>query len=155
MPTDGNVKYTVSATPIVEVTDTEASGTWSTIASDVGKTLGGSGSVSCSWDDTIGYTDGDPTYVIIGDEATLHPAGEAFTDVRFIFIKHSGYTSAAKTITTDETLDIYAGNVAGGALFATLGSGDAIVLPFAVIGTPILSAASSSGNIAVEIMGTA
>jgi hypothetical protein len=151
-----NVKYAVSATPIVEVTNSEASGTWSAIAKDVGKTLGGSGSVTCNWGTTIGYTDGDPAHVVIGAaEATLHPTAGAWTGVKFVYIKHSGYEEDAKETVTESTLNIYAGDVAGGALFATLGPGDAVVLPFATAGTPVLSAESSSGNIAVEVMGTA
>jgi hypothetical protein len=151
-----NVKFSVSATPIVEVTDSEASGTWTAIAKDVGKTLGGSGSVTCTWATTIGYSNGDPAHVVIGEsEATLHPADSAWTDVKFVYIKHSGYEEDSKATATTSTLKIYAGNVAGGSLFAILGPGDAIVLPFAVAGTPVLSAESSSGDIAVEVMGTA
>jgi hypothetical protein len=142
-----NVKYAVSATPIVEVTDSEASGTWSAIAKDVGKTLGGSGSVTCVWGDTIGYTDGDPTHVV----ATTATSLGTFSSVKFVFIKHSGYTDDARETATESTLSV----MEGGNQFAVLGPGDALVLPFAVADTPVFTGTSSSGAIAVEVMGTA
>ena len=142
-----NVKYAVSATPIVEVTNSEASGTWSAIAKDVGKTLGGSGSVTCTWGATEGYSAGDPTHAI----ATTATSLGTFSSIKFVFIKHSGYEEDSRETATTSTLAV----LSGGVKFCELGPGDAVVLPFAVAATPVLTGTSSSGAIAVEVMGTA
>ena len=140
------VEFSVSCTPIKSVPAGENVAV-DTIAADVKKSLGGNGSVTCTWGSTIGYSAGDPTHVIASSATSLG----TFNSVKFVFIKHSGYTDDAKTTTTASTLEI----LEGGNKFAVLGPGDAIVLPYAVADTPVLTATSSSGNVAVEVMATA
>lgn len=139
------VEFAVSATPVYSHAAGEGSAV-DAIAADVGKSLGGSGSVTCTWGSTIGYSSGDPVHVIASTATSLG----TFTSVKFVFIKHSGYTTDALTTSTTSTLSV----MEGGNQFAVLGAGDAIILPYAVADTPVLTATSSSGNIAVEVMGT-
>jgi len=140
------VEFAVSCTPVASVGAGENVAV-DTIAADINKSLGGSGSVTCTWGTTIGYSAGDPTHVVASSATSLG----TFTDVKFVFIKHSGYEEDALETTTDSTLSV----MEGGNQFAVLAPGDAIVLPYAVADTPVLTATSSSGNIAVEVMATA
>jgi len=140
------VEFAVSATPVVSVAADENVAV-DTIAADVNKSLGGSGSVTCTWGATIGYAAGEATHVVASTATSLG----TFTDVKFVFIKHSGYQEDALTTATTSTLSV----MESGNQFAVLGAGDAIVLPYAVADTPVLTATSSSGNVAVEVMGTA
>ncbi len=142
---NGKIKFSVSVTPVLEVTDSEASGTWTTIAKDVGKTLGASGEHAVTWGTSIGYDGGSPTYVQASSATSLG----TFTDVKFVYIKHTGFSDSGLTTSTDSTLSI----LESGNQFAVLGKGDAIVLPYAVVDTPVLTATSSSGNIQVEVLG--
>ena len=143
---NGKVKFSVSVTPILEVTDAEADGTWSTVAKDVGKTLGGSGEHAVTWGTTIGYEAGVPTYKEITSATSLG----TFTSVKFVFIKHTGYSDAAKTTATDKTVSIMESTNQ----FAVLGPGDAIILPYAVVDTPVLTATSDDASaVQIEVMG--
>jgi|TARA_Y100000310_G_scaffold102652_1_gene100822 hypothetical protein len=139
------VDFAVSATPVVTVAAGENVEV-DTIAADVNRSLGGSGSVACTWGTTVGYTAGDPAHAIVTSATSLG----TFSSVKFVFIKHSGFEEDALTTATTSTLSV----MESGNQFAVLAAGDAIILPFAVADTPVLTGTSSSGAIAVEVMAT-
>jgi hypothetical protein len=69
------VEYAVSATPIVTVAPGENTEV-DTIAVDVGKSIGGSGSSTVTWGTTVGYGSGSPVYVTT---ATNYAVGQTAT----------------------------------------------------------------------------
>lgn len=148
-------EYTTTATASDDITNDVANVTssFSRIHPKINKTLGGSGSINATIAVGVGgWTAGDPAHVIVGSATSLG----TFTSVKGVFIKHSGYTTDGKTVTTSQLLTVTSKDVAGNAsTIAVLGSGGAIVLPFETATTPILEGTSASGNIAVEVMGTA
>ena len=142
-------EYSTTNTASNDITGDIANATpsYSRIHPSIGKSLGGSGSINASIGVGIGgWSSGDPTHVIASTATSLG----TFTSVKGVFIKHSGFTDDAKTTTTSSTLTIIMGSVT----IAILGNGGAIVLPFENATTPSITATSSSGNIAVEVMGT-
>lgn len=140
------VDYAVSCTPIYSHSNAEGASV-DVIASDVGKTLGAQGSISVTWGSTVGYSAGAPTYVAATNTTSLG----TFTNVKFVYIKHTGFSDTAQTTTTSAYLTV----MVGGIVFARLAPGQAIVLPFYIATSPALSATSSSGTTQVEIMATA
>ena len=144
-------EYTTTATASDDVSYVVANVTtsFSRIHPKVNKTLGGSGSINATIAvDVGGWNAGDPTHKIINSgNAVLG----TFSSVKGVFIKHSGFTDDARTVATSATLTLIMGSVP----IAILGKGGAIVLPFENATTPAITATSSSGDIAVEVMGTA
>ena len=140
------VEFAVSATPIYTHVSNDEGAESDVIQADVGKSLGGSGSVAATWGTVIGFDDGVKTHAIV---ATADSLG-TFTSVKFVYIKHSGFEENTLETATASTLSV----MESGNQFAVLAPGDAIILPFAVADTPVLTGTSSSGDIAVEIMAT-
>lgn len=160
-----HIKYSVSMDVVDEYTTTNtASGditgdvanstvSYSRIHPSIKKTLGGSGKIDASIGVGVGsWSAGDPTHVIASTDTSLG----TFTSVKGVFIKHSGFTDDAKTTETSSTLTIKTNSSPNNekVTIAVLNSGGAIVLPFETASTPVLEGTSSSGNIAVEVMGT-
>ena len=154
-----HIKYAVSIDVVDEYSTTNTASSditgdianvtinYSRIHPSINRTLGGSGKYNASIGVGVGgWSSGDPAHVIASTATSLG----TFTSVKGVFIKHSGYTDDAKTTVTSETLTI----IMGAVTIAVLGSGGAIVLPFETATTPVITATSSSGNIAVEVMGT-
>ena len=139
------VEYAVSATPVASVVAGENVAV-DTIAADVGKSLGGSASITTTHD-TDGYTSGAPDYDeaedSTGTDSTLGSSG-----YDFVFIKNTGYKYDGGAL----------GEVSAGNLVVTLGSqevctlpaGGAIVLPSVPAVAIKVISDSATDNIAVE-----
>jgi hypothetical protein len=123
------------------------------VAKDVGRTVGGSGSVTVTWGSTIGYTAGVPTY----KEGGSVTAWSTSTPVKFAYFKHTGYTlvggdGGTLGIPTIETWQITINSV----VVAELAPGQAIIFPVAVAAVLAFTTRSSSdGSIAIEYFWTA
>jgi hypothetical protein len=72
------------------------------------------------------------------------------SSIKLALIKHSGFTSVLRDTTTASTLSI----IMGGVTIAVLEAKGALVLPFAIATTAVMTATSSSGNICAEVIGT-
>ena len=150
-----NIKYAVSATPIYTMQDAEASSDVDVIAADIAKTVGGSGSSTCGFANTIGFGSGAPAYAESGASfsGTALSIG-TFTTTKFVYIKHTGYLwDDASTLgaATDQGLKICTvATIADATTIAVLNPGDAIVLPFNTAGTPTFWSAGDGVSIAVE-----
>jgi|TARA_R110002167_G_scaffold87677_2_gene236722 hypothetical protein len=155
------VEYAVSATPIVTVAPGENTEV-DTIAVDVGKSIGGSGSSTVTWGTTVGYGSGSPVYVTT---ATNYAVGQTatslgtFTDAKFIFVKHSGYlfssSSALGAATTAKLKVCMIATIAAATTVAILNAGEAIILPYNVANTATLFVAGDGVAIATEVMKSA
>ncbi len=143
------VEFAVSATPIYTHSAGEGTSV-DTIASDVNKTLGGSGSQATTWGTTEGYASGAAVYK---SATTSVDSLDTLTSIVFLFIKHSGYTTSNLDVSTsaDSKLTVSLGDTA---VIAILSPGDAIVLPYATATSPDIKVKSDSGTIAVEYMAT-
>jgi len=154
MATNDKVQFAVSATPIESVgTSQQGSVDSFIVASEVGRSIGGSGQVlnlETGWDGSggaaHGYDDGVP-YYISSAKATTPTAFSALTAVEFVIIKHSGYIYSSATVLgavnitdylTIRTLAGTDGNVLTGLatlddgeqpIIAVLYAGEAISLP--------------------------
>lgn len=160
-----HIKYAVSMDVVDEYTTTNtASGditndvadkttTYSRIHPKIKKKLSGNRKYNAAIGVGVGgWSSGDPAHVIVGTSAT---SLGTFSSVKGVFIKHSGYTTDAKTVETSQLLTITSEDGSGNAsTIAVLGSGGAIILPFETATTPVLKGTSASGDIAVEVMGT-
>ena len=73
-----------------------------------------------------------------------------YLGLKLAFIRHSGFTSAARDVPTTATLSIIMGSVT----IAVLEVGGALVLPFATATTAVITAAASTGTICAEVIGT-
>lgn len=125
------------------------------IQPEIGKTLGGGRKYDASVTVGVGgWTDGDPTHVICATTGTNYLVGSASAaaSVKAVFIKHSGYSDDAKTTATTALLTVKSDS---GNIISVLGPGGAIVLPFETATAVKFTGLSSSGDIAVEVMGTA
>ena len=152
------VEYAVSATPVMTVAAGENVAV-DTLAADVSKTLGGSGSSTVTWGSTVGYGSGNPVYVTT---ATNYANGQTasslgtFTNAKFIFVKHSGYlyssSSALGAVTTAKLKICMAATIAAATTVAILNAGEAIILPYNVATTPTLFVAGDGVAIATEVM---
>ncbi|GAG39136.1 unnamed protein product [marine sediment metagenome] len=99
------VQFAVSATPIESVgTSQQGSVDSFIVASEVGRSIGGSGevlSLATGWDGSggaaHGYDDGVP-YYISSAKATTPTAFSALTDFEFAIIKHSGHIYSSATV---------------------------------------------------------
>lgn len=149
------VEYAVSATPVAAVGAGENVAT-ETIAADVNKSIGGSGSVTVTW--------GTTTYAPYVTSATNLAAGQTaatlgtFTNAKFVVIKHTGYlysSASALGAATDAKLKVtMVAAIANATTVAILNAGDAIILPYNVACTPTLFSAGDGVAIAVEVMAT-
>ena len=161
------VDYSVSMTPVFSHPAAEGEAI-DAVARDVGKTLGGSGSVECTWGTTVGYgnvTAGVADRVASGTSYdttdTAVTLGALPASTRFYFVKHSGFLwdAAASDKLGDATLlDVkitMAATIADATTVCVLGPGQAICLPFASEDTtpgPFFSGGNGAA-IAMEIMG--
>ena len=141
------VEFAVSCTPIVSVA-AEASGdnmAVETLSYEIQKSLGGGGSVTANFTTVTGYNNGTPTYV----NASASPVSlGTFTNIKFLFIRHTGFNSLG--VATSEYVSI----LVSGAIVANLGPGQAIVLPYYSVTSPVVTAQSQSDDIPVEVMAT-
>ena len=150
------VDFAVSATPVYSHAAGEGAAV-DAIAADVGKSLGGSGSVAHTWGTTVGYASGSPTLVAAGtnyaESQTALTLG-TFTTANLIFIKHSGFLSDGTTVSTVDVKITMAETIADATTVAVLGPGEAIVLPYGSdTVTPTLWAAGNGEAVGVEVMG--
>ena len=150
-----NIKYAVSATPIYTMSDAEAGSDVDVIAADIAKTVGGSGSSTCGFTNTSGFTAGVPEYAESGASfsGTALTIG-TFTNTKFVYIKHTGYLwddAATLGLAATAKLKICTlASIAAATTIAVLSPGDAIVLPFNTAGTPTFWSAGDGVSIAVE-----
>ena len=142
------VDFAVSATPVYSHAAGEGAAADS-IAADVGKSVGGSGTQLTTWGSTEGYSAGDPVHKVA---TTTAASLDTLTSVVFLFVKHSGYEDDAKTtVNSTSKVSVMLGDTNP---FAMLSSGDAIVLPFATATSPDVQVKTDSGSVAVEYMAT-
>lgn len=145
------VEFAISATPIYSHAAGEGLAS-DVMATDVGHTVGGNGSVTVTWGSTWGYAAGVPSYESSGGYITTASS-------KFVFIKHTGYTyvsSAALGVVTAATLTLTIGDTSlDESVLAVLSPGEAIILPFAVAKTVSIGTAASTGTIAIEYFWTA
>jgi hypothetical protein len=145
------VEFAVSATPIYTASNAEMSDT-DVVAKDVGRTVGGSGSVTVTWGSTTGYTAGVPSYKE-GYLGTL-----TCTSAKFLYIKHTGYTlvggdGGTLGVPTTETLIL---NDSNATPLAELGAGDAMIFPCKNAHNLAFTFLShDNGSIAIEYFWTA
>jgi len=151
------VDFAVSATPVHTHTTGEGQANTDSIAADVGKSLGGSGSIAHTWGSTVGYGSGNATLVAAG---TNYAVGQTavtlgtFTSANFVFIKHSGFLSNGTTVSNVDVKITMAATIADATTVAVLGPGEAIILPYGSdTVTPTLWAAGNGEAVGVEVMG--
>ena len=123
------VTFAVSCTPQEELTN-ENSGTTYVIASEVNKSLGGSGTATCaSYAGTAanqGYLNATVNYMEAVDSADTTDISAEGT-ATFVFIKNTGYTFSSATALGDalaKSLKVMSGTT----LISVLDAGEAIVL---------------------------
>ena len=123
------VTFAVSCTPQEELTN-ENSGTTYVIASEVNKSLGGSGTATCaSYAGTAadqGYLNATVNYMEAIDSADTTDISSEGT-ATFVFIKNTGYTFSSATALGDalaKSLKVMSGST----LISVLDAGEAIVL---------------------------
>lgn len=143
------VDFSVSATPVFTHTAGEGQADVDSIAADVGKSIGGSGSVTTTWGTTEGYLAGDPVHKIVTTAVSL----DTLTNIKFLFIKHSGFEDDAKT-TANTASELHVMLASDTVKFACLAAGDSIILPYATAESPDIRVKTSTGTIAVEYMAT-
>tara|TARA_R100001082_G_scaffold105361_1_gene77391 strand:+ start:9049 stop:9546 length:498 start_codon:yes stop_codon:yes gene_type:complete len=123
------VTFAVSCTPQEELTN-ENSGTTYVIASEVNKSLGGSGTATCaSYAGTAadqGYLNATVNYMEAIDSADTTDISSEGT-ATFVFIKNTGYTFSSATALGD-ALDKSLKVMSGSTLISVLDAGEAIVL---------------------------
>ena len=142
---NGRVDFAVSCTPIFTHTNVEGPDI-DVIASDIGKSVGGSGSIDVTWGsaDPEGYANGSPVYTIA--TTTLSTSSLLTTANEVLFIKHTGYEDSNQSIATDEAVFIYADTIP----FAKLSKGMALVLPLDSGATTDIKIKTDTGDVAVE-----
>jgi len=144
------VDFSVSCNPIYTHAAGEGVAT-DTIAGDVGKSLGGSGSVETTWGETEGYGDAIAGVADYKSATTTAATLDTLSSIVFLFIKHSGYTDSSLDIATTAKLTVTLG---ASTVIAILNAGDAIILPYATATSPDIQVKSEFGTIAVEYMAT-
>jgi len=127
------VEFAVSMTPIKTIAAAGDSPEIDVIATDIGKTLGSSGSVLTgdSQGDhvTLGFANGTPSSYL-----NCNPAAAVGSNAQdFVFIKHTGkvYDIVNNTIgtTVSETAISLRTTASDGAVFCKLNKGESIILP--------------------------
>ena len=123
------VRWSVSVTP--EVTEpVEAGGhqAFTTLHEDIGRTLGGSGSIT--WAETI--QDSNWAGGVHTEELAQATSGNGIATAAcdMLFVKHSGFQDVAHTTASSDRLDIRDNsNPASGNTIISIGPGEAICLP--------------------------
>jgi len=144
------VEFAISATPIYSHAAGEGLAS-DVMATDVGHTVGGNGSVTVTWGTTSGYSAGSPVYESSGGYLTV-------ASCKFIYVKHTGYaysSSSALGAAVATTLTLTIGDSSlDESVLAVLNPGEAIILPFAVAKSFSIGTTASSGTIAVEWFAT-
>ncbi len=140
------VQFAVSCTPIYTIAAGNDNAATDVISKDVGKKLGSSGSVTTPGMAAVGWSAGTPTYVI----ASTGTSFGTTTSIKFAYVRHTGFTSAALTTATTSTLTV----IFGGVTVGVIGAGESMLFPFQVATSPVITLTSSSGNIAVEVFAT-
>jgi hypothetical protein len=157
------VDFAVSATPVVTIAAGSEYPAVDTLATDVNKTLGSSGSATVTWGSTVGYAAGAPAYVQSGansgDGQTALTLGIP-ASCKFIYIRHTGCifssTSVLGAVSAAQLRITMAATTAVATTVAWLNPGEAIVLPLNTASSVTLYAsATQTGGVAVEVMATA
>ena len=142
------IRWSVSATPIVEVDDVEnASLATVTLQETIRKSIGGSGELTHGGVVTYGGWDGgeneygaaSTSGVTIGDSST-----------QFIWVKHTGYEYSDATTLGDATttrIKIYI----DAECFASLGAGEAMVIPVGGVSTAAAYKAKAADGSAIAV----
>jgi hypothetical protein len=157
------IEFAVSATPICTIAAGTEYPAVDTLCVDVAKTLGSSGSVTCTWGTTVGYAAGSPAYVQSGANAAIGQTAltvGTLTSIKGIYIKNTGYVYSSSSVlgaVSAATVTVCsAATIAAATTIAILASGESIFLPFQTATTPtIYVAATQTGGMAVEVMATA
>tara|TARA_Y100000310_G_scaffold73408_1_gene69545 strand:- start:1688 stop:2146 length:459 start_codon:yes stop_codon:yes gene_type:complete len=148
-----HIKYAVSCDIVDEYTTTntaagditgdiaDVSPSYSRYHPSVGGPRGGNGEHDAALNLTVNADK------IIADTAT---SLGTMSSIKLAFIRHSGFTSAARDVPTTATLSIIMGSVT----IAVLEVGGALVLPFATATTAAITATASTGAICAEVIGT-
>ena len=161
----GRVEFSASMTPIVTIAAvTDASAAHDVMEVDIGKSIGGSGSVSTTSSTahtTVGYSGGNPTYgncpVNSGTASNFLQLGGDAVDYKMVFIKHTGfqYSSGSVLSSTANTqgLIVYIETTADMATSAkfTIPAGGAVCIPSIDLGTAMSLWAESSGNATIAV----
>ena len=158
----GRVEFSASMTPIVTIAAVSgASAAHDVMETDIGKSIGGSGSVattSSTAHTTVGYSSGSPAYgKAIANGGTKVQLGADATDYKMVFIKHTGfeYNSSSELSTTANTqsLIVYietTANMATSAKF-TIPDGGAVCIPSIDLGTAMGLWTESAGDATIAI----
>ena len=151
------IDFAVSATPVHTHTAGEGQASVDSIATDINKTLGGSGSVAHTWGSTVGYAAGSATLVAAHDSYAVGQTAltlGTFTDAQLVFIKHSGFLANGTTVSAVDVKITMAETVADATTVAVLSPGEAIVLPYSSDdATPTFWASGNGEAVGVEVMG--
>lgn len=122
------VRYAISVTPVEQVADVDANN-HDIIASEVGKTLGGSGSaLVAAFDGSAanqGYLNHTVNYLEATDSGDTAITGEA--TATFVLIKNTGYTFSSATV-LGAALTASIKVLHGTALLAVLDAGECLIL---------------------------
>tara|TARA_R110002110_G_scaffold122172_4_gene298217 strand:- start:516 stop:971 length:456 start_codon:yes stop_codon:yes gene_type:complete len=147
-----NVRYAVSMDAVDEYTTTNAASgditgdianvtpSYSRHHPSVGGSKGGSGKHDASLNLTVNADK------ICSSASSLG----TMTNVKMVYIKHSGFTSAARDTVSAAKLSI----IMGGVTIAVIEADGAIVLPFATATTAAITATSSTGDVCAEVIAT-
>ncbi len=151
-----SVNFAVSITPIEELTTAESGGgTFNVLWPGTAKSLGGSGAYDLTGghEDNIGYGgSGVPAYVTTGGAINANSS-----ELRGLFIKHTGYLYSSPTVLGAATTDNFSITV-GAVLIADLGPGQAIFLPNdggaanGLVTSAFTTTKSGSSEIAIEFL---
>ena len=157
------IDWGCSATPVVTIAAGSEYPAVDAIATDVGKGLGASGSVTVTWGSTIGYAAGVPAYVQSGANAAIGQTAltvGTLTSIKGIYIRHTGCIYSSSSVLGAVSVALLticsAATIAAATTIAILNPGEAIFLPFNTATTPTIYVAATQANgVAVEIMASA
>ena len=149
------VEFSVSATPVAAVSAGENIAT-ETIAKDMQKTLGGSGSVSSGetnpsvtvdFTTTTGYSGNTVAYQNVNNTTHVTVLADA-TNVDMAVFKHTGYAYGSDAVTLGDAVTRKINIMVDDQNVACLAAGEAIVLPLrSVLGSePLKAGLHSSGS---------
>jgi len=151
------IRYSISITPIEELTSSEDSSTNDILSPVTGKSLGGGNvlDLTGSIDGSFGYDSGTPAYLSVTSGGVALNADSA--ERRLILIKNTGSEFDSATVLGAAITKKFTVTV-GGKIIAQLGSGDLMVLPNSGGGANDLDTAEftltaeDSTNIACEFL---
>jgi len=150
-----HVRFAVSCDVVDEYTTTnsanddvtgdiaDVSPGYSRIHPSVGKSLGGSGSIDVDASFTL-TANGDVIATTSGVSAGT------LTDANCVFIKHSGFEEALRETATNDPCKVMMGSVN----VAILTKGMAVVLPFALNETPVITLDTEANDVCMEVVAT-